>query len=261
MVKKRMQHIFRKDGRALIVAMDHAATMNVLPELADPAEKIERIVAGGADAIMTTFGIASNFSDSIGSAALIIRMDGGISQLARKKTPFRLLYSVEDALRLGADGVICMGFPGSEFEAESLTNLATLASDCQKWGMPLMAEMLPRGFEGGADSRTAENMAFVCRLGAELGADFIKTEFTGEIEEFQQVAAGTYAPLVILGGGKAKDPVDILRHVDKSVQAGCAGVAMGRNVWRQPEPEKITRAISRILHEDATVDEARKELE
>jgi len=260
MKTKRLNNIFRKDGRTLIVAMDHGSGMNVLPELANPAEKIERVVAGGADVIMTTFGIASKFSDSIGSAGLILRVDGGYSQMAKNSKPIRLIYSVEDALRLGADGVVCMGFPGSQFEAETLPYLSKLASDCYKWGMPLMAEMLPRGFEGGEDSRTPENIALACRMGVELGADFIKTDFTGDAESFKQVVEGTFAPIVILGGGKAKSPIDLLQQVYDSVQAGGAGVAMGRNVWRQPEPEKITRAICRILHENATVEEAAKEL-
>lgn len=260
MKTKRINNIFRKTGRTLIVAMDHGSGMNVLPELANPGEKIERIVAGGADAIMTTFGIASKFSNSIGSAALILRVDGGYSQMAQNSAPIRLIYSVEDALRLGADAVVCMGFPGSKYEAETLPYLSKLASDCFKWGMPLMAEMLPRGFEGGDDSRTPENIALACRMGVELGADFIKTDFTGDIESFKQVVAGTFAPIVVLGGGKAKDPIALLQQVYDSVQAGGAGVAMGRNVWRQPEPEKITRAIARILHEGATVAEAKEEL-
>lgn len=260
MKTKRLNNIFRKTGRTLIVAMDHGSGMNVLPELANPAEKIERVVAGGADVIMTTFGIASKFADSIGSAGLVLRVDGGYSQMAQNSNPIRRIYSVEDALRLGADGVVCMGFPGSKFEAETLPYLSELASDCYKWGMPLMAEMLPRGFEGGEDSRTPESIALACRMGVELGADFIKTDFTGDIESFKSVVAGTFAPIVVLGGGKAKDPIALLQQVYDSVQAGGRGVAMGRNVWRQPEPEKITRAIARILHEDATVEEAKKEL-
>lgn len=260
MKTKRLNNIFRKNGRTLIVAMDHGSGMNVLPELANPAEKIERVVAGGADVIMTTFGIASKFGDAIGKAGLILRVDGGYSQMALSSNPIRLIYSVEDALRLGADGVVCMGFPGSKFEAETLPYLSELASACHKWGMPLMAEMLPRGFEGGEDSRTPENIALACRMGAELGADFIKTDFTGDIESFKTVVAGTFTPIVVLGGGKAKDPISLLQQVYDSVQAGGAGVAMGRNVWRQPEPEKITRAICRILHENATVEEASREL-
>lgn len=260
MKTKRMNNIFRKDGRTIIIAMDHGLGMNVLPELADPAEKIHRVVQGGADAIMTSFGIASKFSDAIGSAGLILRVDGGSSQLAQTGAPFCPIYTVEDALRLGADGVVCMGFPGSEFESETLPYLAQLAGDCHKWGMPLMAEMLPRGFEGGDDSRTPENIALACRIGVELGADFIKTEYTGDSDSFRQVVTGTFAPIVVLGGGQAKDPVALLQQVYDSVQAGGAGVAMGRNVWRQPEPEKITRAIARIVHEGATVQQAQKEL-
>lgn len=260
MKKRRLHHIFREDGRTLIVAMDHGNGLNVLPELADPEEKIRRVVAGGADVIMTTFGIASNFRDAIGKAGLIVRVDGGTSQLARERAAFSILYSVEDILRIGADGVVCMGFPGSQYEAETLPYVAKLAAECNKWQVPLLAEMLPRGFEGGEDSRTPENIALACRMGAELGADFIKTEYTGDIESFKKVTEGCYKPIVILGGGKSKDERDVLQMVYDSIQAGAAGVAMGRNIWRRDEPEKITAALTRIIHENATVDEALQEL-
>lgn len=252
---KRMFNIFGKNGRSLIVAMDHGSIMNVLPYLEKPGEKIERVLAGGADAIMTTVGIAKTYYREIGKAGLIVRLDGGVSSLATKKAPLRLLYSVEDALRLGADAVSCMGFPGSMFEDQTLHYMSKVASDCQKWNVGFMAEMLPRGFEGGADARSDESVALACRIGVEIGADFIKTDYTNNVEGFKKVVAATFKPVVVLGGGKKTTGYELLKMVDEALKAGAKGVAVGRNVWQQQKPEIITAALSKLIHDQVLLEE------
>src|SRR5690349_23042502 len=55
--KRRMHHLFAADGRAVMVAMDHARLGNTAG-LQRPRETVARVVAGGADAILTTPGMA-----------------------------------------------------------------------------------------------------------------------------------------------------------------------------------------------------------
>ena len=257
---RRINRIFRPNGRALIVAMDHGNFCGVMPGLSDPGQVIREVVAGGADAILTTFGVAKNYAASFGRAGLLVRLDSGKTILAEEGREWPLRYSVEDAVRLGADGVGCMGFPGSSFEQQTLVNLAQVASDCRRWGMVLLAEMLPGGFEK-FDLHTPENIALAARFGAELGADLIKTKFSGSVESFSDVVAGCYRPIVVLGGTKAESEREVLEFVKKAIDAGGAGVAMGRNVWQHERPRQFARALSAIIHEDATVDEAELMLE
>ena len=257
----RMRRIFRTDGKALIVAMDHGNFMNVNPALEDPSRVVEEVVSSGADAILTTFGIAKTYPSSFGRAGLLLRVDGGLTSLSAgggEEWPLR--FSVEDALRLGADGVGCMGFPGSRFETQTMNNLAHLASDCRDWGILLLAEMLPGGFEN-LDAHTPENIAMASRLGVEAGADLIKTKFTGSSESFRRVVDGCYRPVVILGGDKARSEVDVLRSVKEAVDCGGAGVVMGRNIWQNRSPGKFTAALFSIIHESASVEDALKLLD
>jgi DhnA family fructose-bisphosphate aldolase class Ia len=259
-MKRRWFNIFKSDGKAFILAMDHGNGMNVLPDMAKPGEIVKKAVKGGVDAILTTFGIAQNFKEEIGNVGLILRIDGGTSQISVEKAPIENLYSIEDAIRLGADGVICMGFPGANFEDITLKNLARNAAECNKWGIVLGAEMMPRGFEKVSDSGTPENIALACRIGAELGADFIKTRYTGDKESFKKVVEGCYRPILVLGGERSKSDEEFLGMIKESLEAGAAGVVIGRNVWRHPNVEGISSAIAKIVHENASVDEALKEL-
>jgi DhnA family fructose-bisphosphate aldolase class Ia len=252
----RLNHIFRDDGRVLIVAMDHASLYGAMPGLENPGEVIRRIRQGGADAILTTYGVSKQFAEEIGGMGLILRADGGISLLAKEPEPLSLLYGAEDALRLGADAIGCMGMPGSKFEGKTLAYLADLVAECSEWNLPVMAEMLPGGFQDPDKLWTAENLAHACRIGAEMGVDFIKTAYSGDVDSFRRVVEQVYVPLVVLGGRRSDDPRELLTSVHGAIQAGTAGVAIGRNIYQYPAPEKITAAVAAIIHDNASVDAA-----
>lgn len=261
MKENRLRRIFGPDGRTLIVAMDHAGSMGPVPGLEDPGRVIREVVAAGADAVMTTFGIARRFGGNLGRAALILRVDGGTSALGPRGADMSLVFRVEDALRQGADGVACMGFPGREGECRTLPYLAQLASACAEWNLPLLAEMLPWGFEPRPEARTAENVGIAARIGAEMGADIIKTQFVGDVETFRsKVIAGCYVPVVVLGGSRMGTDAEVLETVAAALAAGAAGVAMGRNVWQHPTPGKMVAALGALIHGGATVAEAMREL-
>ncbi len=163
--------------------------------------------------------------------------------------------SVEAAVKLGADGVVCMAFPGSEFEHLTLPYQARIGEEAEKWGVALLVEALPRGFD--RSSWTGTNLAAAARIAAEWGADMVKTAFTNA-DDFRMVTSENYIPMVILGGEKAADERQVLESVREALDAGAAGVAMGRNIWQHPHPERITAAVAALIHGNATVDEALK---
>lgn len=253
---RRLGRIFREDGRALIVAMDHGSYMNVLPQAADPGRILDDVREAGADAVLTTLGIVSRYSDRLGAMGLILRVDGSGSMLDQGAT-FEQRYTVEDALRVGADAVAAMGFPG-EGHGETLHNLGRLASQCTTWNMPLLGEMMPGGFN--PSLHTPENITLASRIGAELGADIIKTAYTGDKASFRELTAGVFAPVVVLGGGKKGAVEELLTMVHDSIEAGASGVAVGRNVWQAENAGGVVRALSRIIHDGATVKQAAQEL-
>jgi DhnA family fructose-bisphosphate aldolase class Ia len=252
----RWNHVFKDDGRTLIVAMDHAGAFGLMEGLEKPGEVLRKVRAGGADAVLTTYGVVTKFEREIGDLGIVLRVDGGSTMLAKQRGPQQLMHTAEDALRVGADAVGSMGMPGSCFESEQLPYLADLVNQCAEWGLPVMAEMLPAGFENPAEWWTPQNMGHACRIGAELGVDFIKTNYTGDIESFRTICEQVYVPIVVLGGGKSKDSRDLLQGIYDALQAGASGVAVGRNIYRHDHPDKITAAIAALIHKNATVEEA-----
>lgn len=263
-MKRRMNNIFKSDGKSFVLAMDHSAQMPS-PDLKDPGHIIRECVAGGVDAFLTTYGIIKAFSKDFGNAGIIMRADGGTAMYPQQKlfakNSLDLLYSAEDAIRVGADAMLCMGLPFSKDNEGSLKYLAKLAADCEKYNLPLCAEALPFGFERpeGINTRSVELMSFACRQCVDEGADFIKSEFVGG-EAFKEVVDNCYAPILVLGGGAAKSEEDIFTNIRASLDNGAKGVIMGRNIVRHKNVRKVCAAIAAIIHEDASVEDALKML-
>lgn len=256
----RMNHIFREDRKTFVLAIDHGNAFNVLPGMKNPGKIISEVARAGVDAFLATVGLADKFADEFHGRGIIMRLDGACSFLGSKDKPLQTVVGIEDAIRLGADAVISMGFPGSKWEDQILENLSRNILECNKWGVPVLAEMLPRGFEGGEDSRTPENITFACRQGAELGADMIKTEYTGSFESFKELCESVYVPVLILGGSKKVPEQQLLGDIKDALEAGGGGIAMGRNIWNHEDPARYAGAIAKIIHEGSSVDAALKEL-
>lgn len=250
---RRINRIFRPDGRALIVAMDHGLIDGPCKGLENPAKTIAKIVTGGADAVLTSYGVARRFARELAHLGLILRADGGATSLGTGDGPGALFFGVEGALRLGADAVAVTAFPGSPQEVPTLKNLAATIDAAHAWGLAVLAEMVPGGFDSGPEYRTLENIALSVRVGAELGADFIKTPYA---DGFERVTETCYVPVVILGGAKRGSERDMLTNVKAAVEVGGAGVAIGRNIFQAEDPAAMTAAVAAILHQGASVDEA-----
>jgi DhnA family fructose-bisphosphate aldolase class Ia len=251
-MKRRMNQLFREDGRIVIVAMDHAAFSDKpLQGMIHPGETIRRVVSGGADTVMTTFGTATCFAEELSRCGLILTI--------QPADPMGE-HGVEEALSIGADGIKGMVYPWLASDPTSVLNCNRLGALCHRWQMPFLAEVIPGGFQGGPEFHTPEKIAAGARVGAECGADMIKTLYTGSSDTFKVVTDNCYVPVIILGGGKMDSDEELLGVVKSSLEGGSRGVAMGNNIWRHPHPDKIVSAIAAVVHDGATVTQALKKL-
>jgi DhnA family fructose-bisphosphate aldolase class Ia len=251
---RRLKHIFRPDGRAFIVAFDHGMIDGPAKGMEQPGEILRQIAAGGADAILTTYGTAEKFAEEIEPLGLIMRLDGGGTKLG-KMGPGSLFWSVEDALRIGADAVAVSAFPGAPEEEDSLRTLAEIIGEAHMWGLPVMGEMVPGGFDSPDYMRTAESIAIAARIGAELGSDWVKIPYA---EGFEAVTSTCYVPAVILGGAKKGSEREMLEKIRAALDVGAKGVAIGRNIFQADNPQAMVAAIAALIHENVSIDEAMK---
>lgn len=258
-MKSRYYKIFRPDDKVLIMALDHGGAGKIW---LDPGRAIAASVEGGVDAVLINYGVIKRYRKEIGHAGIILR--GEVYGTALEPgnpfldAPSEIPFTAEDALRVGADAVITMGIAGVGHGAHNMQNLARMAAECDKYGMLCGAEMLYKTCKAAGDY-TEESLNTLCRAAAEVGADFVKGTFI-EPDGFKRVVNNCYVPLVILGGNKIDDDRQVLEQVASALACGAKGIAIGRNLWGHKNPAGMAAALRKLIHEDATVDEALREL-
>ncbi len=244
----------RQSGNTVIVPMDHGVSMGPIEGLKDMPKIINAVAEGGANAVVIHKGIVPFGHRGYGKdVGLIVHLSGSTS-LSPDPNEKVLVCSVEEAIKLGADAVSVHINVGSKTEAKQFRILGEISKECMEWGMPLLAMMYPRG--DGIDQFSEKAVSLAARVGAELGADIVKTNFTGDVESFKRVTEGCPIPVVVAGGPKMGSEEEILKMVEMAMEANARGVAIGRNVFQAANPTKMTRAISMIVHENASSREA-----
>jgi fructose-bisphosphate aldolase, class I len=247
--------INRNTGHTVIIPMDHGVTVGPIKGLGDMKKTVDDMVNGGANAIVLHKGLVRGGHRGKGKdIGLILHLSGSTS-LAPDPNFKVLVCTVEEAIHLGADAVSVHVNLGADDESEMLRDLGLISKKCMEWGIPLLAMMYTRGtkIKSQFDASVVKHAA---RVGAELGADIVKVNYTGSVESFREVTSGCFVPVVIAGGEKMETDKEILSMVRDAMKAGAAGVSIGRNAFQHKNPSGIVKAISLIVHNNTSVDEA-----
>ena len=254
----RMERITdRKTGNAVIVPMDHGISVGPVSGLIDMRKTVDDVSNGGATAVLMHKGlIRYSYRQSGRDVGLIMHLSAS-TDLGPSRNSKVSITTIEEAIKYGADAVsIHINF-GSADEPYMLEQAGKISEQCNDWGMPLIIMAYPRGPEI-KNSFDPDAIAHCARASAEIGADLVKVSYTGDIDSFKEVCRGALAPIVIAGGPKMDSDMDILNMVHDSIEAGGHGVSIGRNVFQNKNVMGITKAISSIVLDGFSVEEAAK---
>ncbi|HJJ36091.1 MAG TPA: 2-amino-3,7-dideoxy-D-threo-hept-6-ulosonate synthase [Methanocorpusculum sp.] len=242
----------RTTGKAFIVPLDHGATMGPMPGLFDIRDTVAKVADGGATAVLMHKGLIDTGHRKCGrDLGLIVHLSAGSiysSDPGRKV----LVTSVEEALRRGADAVSIHLNIGGESEAAMLEEAGAVSDACNAWGVPLLAMVYPRG----SAAEQPESVRTCVRVAAELGADIVKTAYTGSVESFREVTKGCPIPVLIAGGPQMGSDRAFLTMVSDAMKAGAGGVSIGRGIFGHPDIVGMCSAVSDIVFRNADVDTA-----
>ncbi len=246
--KIRLERILdRKSNHSVIVPLDHGVTVGPIYGIESLADTINDVAEGGADAVLMHKGMVKYGHRGYGhDIGLIIHLSAGTS-IAPDPDAKVLVGTVAEAVRLGADAVSVHINVGAENEGDMLADLGTITEDCDYYGMPLLAMMYPRG-PAISREKKYQHAKHVARLGAEIGADVIKTIYTGDKKTFKEVIDGCPAPVVIAGGPKIESEGDLFRMVEDAIDVGAAGVSIGRNVFQAKNRVELVSRICGLVH-------------
>lgn len=254
----RMERIFsRATGKTIIIPLDHGVGAGPIKGLKNLQQTVNLVAEGGANAVLGHMGLAKHGHRGYGhDVGLIIHLSASTS-LAPDPNHKVLVTTVEEAIKVGADAVSVHINVGAEDEYEMLQGLGFVAKKCDEWGMPLLAMMYPRGKKVRSEY-DVDVVKHAARLGAELGADIIKTNYTGSPETFKEVIDGCPVPVIIAGGPKVESEHELLEMIECSIRSGGRGVAIGRNVFQAEDPTGLVRRIAKVVHEGVSAEEFTK---
>ena len=243
--QRRMQRLLAgPNKRCLMVPLDHGPWLGPIKGIDCPQSIVRQVLAGGANALLVSPGVTRAVQSIIPTdtgIVLRVSLSLGLAPEATQETP---VATVETALALDADAVAVSIFFGRGGEVKLMRYLGSLAEQCRRFGMPVLAEMMPAMDQ--AYDPTA--IAHAARIGFEMGADLIKTNYCGDVQAFRHVVHSSPVPIIVAGGPRrAEGGDDTLPMVRDVIEAGAAGVAIGRRIWQADDPQGLVSKIHAIL--------------
>ncbi len=252
----RLERLFnRLTKRCIIVPMDHGVSVGPIPGLVDAKSAVTEVAEGGADAVLMHKGLVRCGHRHGGrDLGLIVHLSAS-SNLGPAANSKVLVASVEDAIKLGADGISVHVNMGDASEGAMLADLGRVAREASDWGMPLLAMMYGRG-PLITDAYDPQVVAHCARVAVELGADVVKVPYTGDMDSFAHVVDSCCVPVVIAGGPKMDSTREFLQMAHDSIKAGGTGLSVGRNIFQHARPRMLVAALSGLVHANWTVEQA-----
>jgi DhnA family fructose-bisphosphate aldolase class Ia len=262
----RLKRVIDAAGVSVICALDHGMTSpTFLDPLADITTRTAEAVSGGANVIMMSKGMIRvaepSFAPTTALALLLsasANPDGGRPHVVQ-------IAHVEEAVRVGADAVVLFTALGGDTEPDMIRTLAGVSRECATVGMPLIAEAeFPTTYASVEELQQQYGFDYLqrnVRLCAELGADFVKTNWPGDEDAFGHlIEAAGGIPVVLAGGSRLQDS-ELLWRMDRAMTAGAIGCSVGRNIFMHRSPEALTRALARVIRERWSAERATEALQ
>ena len=243
----RWQRLFRhRADRLFVVPLDHSVTDG--PVALDGLDRLLGDIAGtGVDAVVLHKGALRHVSPRhFQEMALILHLSASTG-LAPDPNDKRLVATVDEAVRLGADAVSVHVNLGCADEARQLGDLAAVAADCDRWQVPLLVMIYPRGPHI-PDPHDPVLIERAVTVAVDLGADVVKTYAPRHPADLARITGRCPVPVIVAGGAYDGDEGALLGRVGDALQGGASGVAIGRAIFQAAEPAAATRKIADLVH-------------
>lgn len=256
-----------RTGRGFCIAFDHALQLGPAPGLTRPEETLETMTEAGVDAVILPLGSALRFGRGIAETrgpALILRLDQTTmwregSPLAYEDGHTRLVASVEDAVALGAEAVITYLFVAPNdpaLETRSFEDCARVNAEARRFGILHIIETMGARNALARDVFDPDFVAFHTRIGVEMGADIVKTDWPGSAEALRPITEASPVPVFIAGGGSRGSDIGVLELVAEVMAGGAAGILFGRTIFQAKNPTAVMKGCRLIIQDGFTAAQA-----
>ena len=244
-----------QSNKMMAITVDHSISRGIMHGLIPIQETIDKIIAGGPDAITMTKGIAEIcLPKHAGKVSLLLKC----SSYSPVQPTYDVCFGdVEEGVRMGADAVSVGAILLGDHQAEQIRDIGLISKQCMAAGMPLIGHIYPKGESVKPEDRTKwENIAYCVRAGAELGVDIIKTTYTGDPITMEKVVKSCPARVVIQGGDVGNTVEDYIKMTREALDVGVGGVTFGRFVWEYRDITSLVKTLRSVIHENLDINRA-----
>ena len=244
-----------QSNKMMAITVDHSISRGIMHGLIPIQETIDKIIAGGPDAITMTKGIAEIcLPKHAGKVSLLLKC----SSYSPVQPTYDVCFGdVEEGVRMGADAVSVGAILLGDHQAEQIRDIGLISKQCMAAGMPLIGHIYPKGESVKPEDRTKwENIAYCVRAGAELGVDIIKTTYTGDPISMEKVVKSCPARVVIQGGDVGNTVEDYIKMTREALDVGVGGVTFGRFVWEYRDITSLVKTLRSVIHENLDIKRA-----
>lgn len=252
--RRRLYRILGTTSKAIVAALDDNLISDNNIGLKNLQKKIIDIQSAKPNGLLCYQGTASSVSAF--DVPLIINVTASTVQSFHTKKV--LISSVQQAVAMDAAAVAVHINISSKFESDMLHTLGMISEICNTYGMPLFAIIYPRKEHASGDenyfsiknnniSEYTKLVSHCVRIAFELGADIIKTQYTGNAESFSEVVLSANGRPVLIAGGSLCEEQQLYSMVEGAMKAGGAGVSIGRNIFNRPNSAKIINNLREIV--------------
>lgn len=251
--KLRLRRFFNPvSGRITLIPLDHGVTLGPIPGLANMRTTITSCLRDSVNGIILHKGSFLQGRDIFcknSSVNFVMHLSASVS-LSPNVNNKVLVASVEEAIRLGADAVSIHVNLGVERDHEMLQTFGRVSDECNQWGIPLIAMMYSK-----KGTQTHDDIAIAARVAMEMGADIVKTSYSGDRRAFSGLCSSIGIPVVIAGGEQKTSDRDFFQEIYEALESGVSGIAAGRNVFQHRHPELMIQALDLLINHDVSVNE------
>lgn len=249
----RIQRLLSKADKLVVAAMDHGAFHGPIAGLEQPRNACAKLQ--GADAVLMSPGMLEHTAEVFafsGAPTLITRLLWNSSycfQWHNSASVHQPLLTTAQAIAQGADWVLASLAIRTGNEATDAANAGMFSQcvqDAHALGIPIVGEYYPAQAETMALKDLHDEIRIGARVCAELGADVIKTFYTGE--RFADIAESVPIPIFVLGAEKTPTEEAALKLAATAARSGARGIVFGRNIVQSRAPDRFIQAVRAVMN-------------
>ncbi len=257
----RIAKLFKNKKNLVISALDHVMEYGDQPGIEDARPAIKNCLTTDA-LLLPRFMLKRNwdlFAKCKNPPTPIVRINWSSSfyyPLDYREGNTTIATTVEEAVAAGAEAIICSLFleEGNELrETENVSIFSEIVRQKEALGIPLIGEAYVVEHKDKTEDEVHAKVKRVSRVMAELGADMVKTFYTGD--KFHEVVENTPVPVFTIGAEKLNTDLDVLNKAKDSVDQGARGIIFGRNIFMADDPIKLVKALNDVINKRSDPEE------